>query len=194
MIDIDNKLLSTDLFKKEFVCNLGACKGACCVEGNAGAPVAEDEVAILESIYPKVKPYLTEKGIREIEKEGTSVDGIGEKETPIINGKECAYTIFEKDGSAKCGIEQAYNDGVIDWKKPISCHLYPIRIAKYTDFEALNYDRWSICSAACALGEELKVPVYKFLKEPLIRKYGSEFYDKVEIAADLIEKNRLKNS
>lgn len=115
-------------------------------------------------------------------------------ETPIINGKECAYTIFEKDGSAKCGIEQAYNDGVIDWKKPISCHLYPIRIAKYTDFEALNYDRWSICSAACALGEELKVPVYKFLKEPLIRKYGSEFYDKVEIAADLIEKNRLENS
>lgn len=194
MIDIDNKLLSTDLFKKEFVCNLGACKGACCVEGNAGAPVAEDEVAILELIYPKVKPYLTVKGIREIEKEGTSVDGIGEKETPIVNGKECAYTIFEKDGTAKCGIEQAYNDGVINWKKPISCHLYPIRIAKYTDFEALNYDRWSICSAACALGEELKVPVYKFLKEPLIRKYGSEFYDKVEIAADLIEKNRLENS
>ena len=193
MIEIDNKLLSEDLFKKEFVCNLSSCKGACCVEGNAGAPVAEEEAAILESIYPKVKPYLSEKGIREIEKVGTSVDGIGEKETPIIDGKECAYTIFEKDGSAKCGIEQAYNDGVIDWKKPISCHLYPIRIAKYTDFEALNYDRWSICSAACTLGEELKVPVYQFLKEPLIRKYGNGFYEKVKIAADLIEKNRIQN-
>lgn len=189
MIDIDNKLLSTDLFKKEFVCNLSACKGACCVEGNAGAPVAPEEVAILEEIYPKVKPYLTDRGIAEIEKVGTSVDGIGEKETPILEGKECAYTVFEKDGSAKCGIEQAYNDGVIDWKKPISCHLYPIRISVYSDFEALNYDKWSICSEACVLGQELKVPVYKFLKDPLIRKYGSEFYEKVEIAAGLLARN-----
>jgi len=98
--------------------------------------------------------------------------------------------VFSEDGAAHCGIEKAYNDGVIDWKKPISCHLYPIRIARYTDFEALNYDRWSICSDACTLGAELKVPVYKFLKEPLIRKYGKPFYDKVEIAAELIERNQ----
>ena len=189
MIEIDNKLLSSELFKKEFVCNLGACKGACCVEGNAGAPVEEHEVEILEKIYPKVAPYLTEKGRLAIDQQGTSVDGFGEKETPLIDGKECAYTIFEANGTAKCGIEQAHTDGVIDWKKPISCHLYPIRITKYTDFEALNYDRWSICSDACTLGEELKVPVYVFLKEPLIRKYGPEFYDEVKSAADFLKKN-----
>ena len=194
MIEIDNKLLSTDLFNREFICNLSACKGACCVEGNAGAPVADEEVEILASIYPKVKPYLTSKGIQEIEKVGTSVDGIGEKETPIIDGKECAYTIFDNDGTAKCGIEQAYNDGEVDWKKPMSCHLYPIRIAKYASFDALNYDKWSICSPACSLGEELKVPVYRFLREPLIRKYGADFYEKIQIAADLIEKNNENNS
>ena len=194
MIEIENKLLSTDLFNKEFVCNLSACKGACCVEGNAGAPVAEDEVKILQSIFPQIKPYLSEKGIGEIERVGTSVDGIGEKETPIIDGKECAYTVFEKDGKAKCGIEQAYNDGVVDWRKPMSCHLYPIRIAKYSSFDALNYDKWSICSPACTLGEELKVPVYRFLRELLIRKYGTEFYEKIEIAADLITKNNQNNS
>ena len=186
MIEIDNKLLVSDLFKKEFVCNLSACKGACCVQGNAGAPVEQEEVAILERIYAKVAPYLTDAGRKAIEAQGTSVDGMGEKETPLINGKECAYTIFDKNGTAKCGIEQAHSDGVIDWKKPLSCHLYPIRITKYSSFEALNYDRWSICSAACTLGEELKVPVYKFLKEPLIRKYGPDFYKEVEKAAALI--------
>ncbi|CAI8356330.1 MAG: DUF3109 family protein [Schleiferiaceae bacterium] len=188
MIEIGNKLLSSELFKKEFVCNLSACKGACCVEGNAGAPVEPEEAEILEKIYPKVRDYLTEKGRKSIENQGTSVAGIGELETPLNDGKECAYTVFESDGTAKCGIEQAYNDGVVDWRKPISCHLYPIRIARYTDFEALNYDRWSICSDACALGEELKVPVYRFLKEPLIRKYGPAFYDELEeVAAHLAE-------
>ena len=186
MIEIGNKLLSTELFKKEFVCNLSACKGACCVEGNAGAPVEPEEAAILKKIYPKIREYLTDKGRNSIEKQGTSVAGIGELETPLNDGKECAYTVFDPDGTAKCGIEQAYNDGVVDWKKPISCHLYPIRIARYTDFGALNYDRWSICSDACALGEELKVPVYKFLKEPLIRKYGPDFYTELEeVAAPL---------
>ncbi|MEY2963887.1 MAG: hypothetical protein RL754_1148 [Bacteroidota bacterium] len=188
MIEIDNKLLTTDLFKKEFVCNLNACKGACCVQGNAGAPVDEEEVAVLEAIYPSVAPYLTEKGRQSIENQGTSVQGHGEMETPLIGGAECAYTIFDEDGTAKCGIEQAYNDGKVDFKKPISCHLYPIRIAKYTDFEALNYDRWSICSDACALGAELKVPVYRFLKEPLIRKYGPEFYEELEIVAGELSK------
>ena len=120
MIEIGNKLLSTDLFKKEFVCNLSACKGACCVEGNAGAPVAPEEAEILEKIYPKVRSYLTEKGRKSIENQGTSVAGIGELETPLNDGKECAYTVFDPDGTAKCGIEQAYNDGVVDWKKPIS--------------------------------------------------------------------------
>jgi hypothetical protein len=121
-----------------------------------------------------------------VAEQGKSVQGLGELETPLINGKECAYTVFETDGTASCGIEKAYLDGKIEWKKPISCHLYPIRIAKYSSFEALNYDRWSICSDACALGEELKVPVFRFLKEPLIRKYGVDFYNELEaIAAEL---------
>ena len=186
MIELDGKLLSEDIFKKEFVCNLGACKGACCVEGNAGAPLNEEEAKLLDRLYPQFESYLSEAGRTAVEAQGMSVQGLGELETPLIDGKECAYTFFEEDGTASCGIEKAYIDGKIDWKKPISCHLYPIRVAKYNDFEALNYDRWSICSAACSLGEELKVPVYQFLKEPLIRKYGSEFYDEIEnVARDL---------
>lgn len=188
MVEIDGKLLSLDVFKEEFVCNLSACKGACCVEGNAGAPVEKDEIEVLKEIYPRVAPYLTKEGREAIETQGTSVQGHGEQETPLINGAECAYTIFDSDGTAKCGIEQAYTDGKIEWKKPISCHLYPIRVAKYTSFEALNYDRWSICSDACSLGRELKVPVYKFLKEPLIRKYGEMFYAEIENAAVDIHK------
>lgn len=183
MIELDGKLLSTDLFKKEFVCNLGACKGACCVEGNAGAPLDEAEAELLEQLYPKFESYLSEEGKAAVAQQGKSVQGLGELETPLINGKECAYTVFENDGTASCGIEKAYLDGKIDWKKPISCHLYPIRIAKYSSFEALNYDRWSICSDACTLGAELKVPVFRFLKEPLIRKYGSDFYNELEVIA-----------
>lgn len=186
MIELEGKLLSNDIFKKEFVCNLGACKGACCVEGNAGAPLEEEESSLLEELYPAFESYLSESGRAAVEAQGKSVRGLGELETPLINGKECAYTVFESDGTASCGIEKAYLDGKIHWQKPISCHLYPIRIAKYTGFEALNYDRWSICSAACSLGEELKVPVYQFLKEPLVRKYGSGFYRELEnVARDL---------
>jgi hypothetical protein len=183
MIEIGNTLLSRDLFKKEFVCNLSACKGACCVEGNAGAPVEPEEAKILEEIFPMVAPYLSDEAQSAIKTQGTSVQGHGELETPLLNGKECAYTVFGDDGSAHCGIEMAYLDGKVAWKKPISCHLYPIRIVKYRAFEALNYDRWTICSDACLLGEELKVPVFRFLKEPLIRKYGSSFYDELEMIA-----------
>ena len=186
MFQLGKTIVSEDIIEKDFVCNLAACKGACCVEGNAGAPVEPEEAAILKKIYPKIREYLTDKGRNSIEKQGTSVAGIGGLETPLNDGKECAYTVFDPDGTAICGIEQVYNDGGVDWKKPISCHLYPIRIARYTDFEALNYDRWSICSDACALGEELKVPVYRFLKEPLIRKYGPAFYNELEeVAAHL---------
>lgn len=183
MIEIDGKLLSLDLFKKDFVCNLSACKGACCVEGNAGAPVEPEEAEILKEIYPKVAPYLNDKGRAAIARQGTSVQGHGELETPLVDGAECAYVVFEDDGTALCGIEKAYLDGAVAWKKPISCHLYPIRVARYSTFEVLNYDRWSICSDACALGAELQVPIYKFLKEPLVRKYGAPFYKKLEQAA-----------
>lgn len=181
MIKVDEVLISDDIRDKEFVCNLEKCKGACCVEGDYGAPLEESELQILENIYPTVKPYLTPKGIKAIEKQGThTIDDDGEYCTPVIDGRECAYSMYDKKGILKCGIEQAYNDGKLGWKKPISCHLYPIRVTSKKNFEALNYHKWHICSPACSLGRELQVPIYKFLKEPLIRKYGAEWYAKLE--------------
>ncbi len=177
---IDNTVISDDIADQFFVCELTKCKGACCVEGDVGAPLETAEIAILEEIYPKVKPYLDPKGIAVIEKEGTSVEDIdGEYVTPTINLKECAYAIYDDKKVLKCGIEQAYLDGKINFQKPISCHLYPIRITKYDHYDALNYDRWHICSPACHHGKALGVPIYKFLKEPLIRKYGQTWYEEL---------------
>jgi hypothetical protein len=181
MILIDNTVISDDIADKFFVCNLDKCKGACCVEGDLGAPLADDELAILEEIYPKVKPYLTEAGIKAIEEQGYYIkDWEGDFSTTTINDKECAYSIYDEKGILKCGIEQANLDGKIDFKKPLSCHLYPIRITKYDEYDALNYDRWKICADACVLGEKLAIPVYKFLKEPLIRAYGLKWYKDLE--------------
>ncbi len=177
MIIIDRAIVSDDIKENFFVCNLTKCKGACCVEGDLGAPLEESELEILEKIYPQVKPYLSAEGQAVIEKEGTWVkDWEDDFSTPTIGDRECAYAIYDEKGVLKCGIEQAYRDGKIDYIKPVSCHLYPIRINKYEEFDALNYDRWSICSDACTLGNELKVPIYKFLKEPLTRKYGQDWY------------------
>jgi len=185
MIKVGEILVSDDVAEKEFVCNLEKCKGACCVEGDFGAPLLEEELAILEEIYPKVKKYLSPEGIKEIEKQGTHTkDDDGDLVTPVIGGRECVYAIYDKKGILKCGIEAAYNDGKIAWKKPISCHLYPIRVSSKKDFEALNYHKWHICSPACALGKELQVPVYKFLKDPLIRKYGETWYGELVTAIE----------
>ena len=185
MIEVEGVLLSEDLLKEEFVCNLNACKGACCVEGDSGAPLEQHELQILQDIYPHVKPYMTAKGIAAIELDGTHViDEDGDLTTPCVNkNKECAYVTWE-NGITKCAIEKAYEDGKISWQKPISCHLYPIRITQYPEFEVLNYDRWHICHDACSFGRKLGVPVYSFLKGPLIRKYGEDWYnelvDKIE--------------
>lgn len=185
MILIENTCISDDIEDQQFVCNLDKCKGACCVEGDSGAPLNEDELAILDEIYPKVEPYLTEAGKAVIAKEGTyTKDWDGDYVTPIINGKECVYAVYDKKGILKCAIEEAYNDGKISYKKPISCHLYPIRVTKYEQYHALNYDRWEICSPACSLGQELKVPVYKFLKDPLIRAYGADWYQQLSDEID----------
>ena len=189
MIQIDDKLISEDLFSEEFVCNLAKCKGICCVEGDAGAPLDEDETHILDEIYPKIKSYLRPEGIQAIEEQGTyTLDFEGDLVTPLVNNAECAYVIFDEKGYTKCAIEKAYEDGVINWQKPISCHLYPIRITEYSNFSAINYHEWDICSDACTLGKELGVKVYQFLKKPLIRKYGEEFYQTLSEAAEEWEK------
>ena len=186
MIQIDDKLISEDVFSEEFVCNLSKCKGACCVEGDVGAPLDKNETEILDLLYPKIKPYLTDDGIKAIEKQGTwTTDPMdGDFVTPMVEDRECVYVTYDERGITKCGIEKAYEDGAIDWQKPISCHLYPIRVTEYRTFSALNYHEWPICNDACTLGKELQVPVYKFLKTPLIRKYGEEFYETLSEAAD----------
>lgn len=188
MIAIDDKLLSDELFEKKFVCDLAACKGACCVEGESGAPLEDEELPKIREVLDKVLPYLPEAGRKAIEEQGPYVvDDDGEYVTPLVKGAECAFTVFEDDGTAKCGIEQAYRDGKTDWLKPMSCHLYPIRLTKLKDFDALNYHKWQICEPACDCGAKLDVPVFKFLKEPLIRKYDEDFYNKLEEAFKLIQ-------
>lgn len=196
MIAIGNTLISEDVIEKKFVCDLNACKGACCVKGDYGAPLEEDELPVFEKIYPKVKKYMTAEGIRSVEQQGKYLKyETGEWVTPLNTGKECAYTYFDKNGTAKCAIEKAYLEGKIDYRKPISCHLYPIRInVQRNKLEAVNYDRWSICRPACKLGESLKVPVYQFLKDPLIRKYGEKWYEALETAAGLLDEQKKKKA
>ena len=189
MFQIGKTIVSEEILEKDFVCNLSACKGACCIAGDAGAPLDKKETEILEEIYPKVKPFLRKEGIKAIEEQGTSVIGAdGEFETPLIDGADCAYVTFDKKGTALCGIEEAYNQGDIDWKKPISCHLYPVRTQDYSEFSAVNYHHWHICDDACSLGKELQVPIYKFTKDALIRKYGEDWYSELEKVAEKIKK------
>ena len=190
MIQIGNVLVSDDVIAKKFVCDLEKCRGACCVGGDSGAPLDVEELEILEAIYDKVEPYLTEDGKKSIKKYGKYlVDSDGDYVTPLVNGDlECAYTTFE-NGVAKCGIEKAFEAGVIEFKKPISCHLYPIRINKMkSGTEALNYHKWDLCKAACALGKKLDVPVYQFLKNPLVRKYGEKWFEELEYAVKQLDK------
>jgi len=181
MIIVGHTYLSDDVAEKQFVCDLEKCKGACCTEGDLGAPLDEDELDILENIYPEVAPYLTDAGRKAIEEQGKWIkDYEGDYSTPTVGNRECAYATYNQTGVLKCGIEQAYLTGKITYPKPISCHLYPIRITKYDQWDAVNYHRWEICHAACTLGEALKVPVYQFLKNALIRKYGAVWYAELE--------------
>ena len=196
MISIKNTLISEDILEKKFVCDLNACKGACCVEGDSGAPLEKGELKKLKSVFSEVKPYLNKKGLKAIDEQGLYVvDSDGDYTTPLVaEGKECAYVIFDKNHIAKCAIEMAFLDGKIKWQKPISCHLYPIRITNYKHYDAVNYHSWNICKPACACGEKLNVPVYKFLKNPLIRKYGKAWFKELEIAALEWEKLKIEKS
>ena len=180
MIKVGEILVSDDIKKIEFVCHLEKCKGACCVEGDLGAPLEEAELLVMHEIQKAVAPYLTADGKTAIAEQGPYIlDEDGDYSTPTIEGKECAYAHYDEKGILKCGIELAFLDGRTSFRKPISCHLYPIRITKKKGFEAVNYHRWNICSDACVLGSKLGVPLYKFLKDPLIRKYGQTWYDEL---------------
>jgi hypothetical protein len=189
VIIIDNKQISDDVVETQFVCDLVKCKGGCCEVGDAGAPLDKEELKTVNELYDKIKPYLSKTSIKEIEQQGKYVY---HREfgwvTPTIESDNeiCVYGIRGKDGIINCAFEKAFNDGVIPWKKPISCHLYPITVkkGKYGDYERINYEpREELCNPGCALGNKLKVPTYEFLKEPLIRKYGEEFYKALKQAA-----------
>lgn len=189
MLQIDNTIISLDILEKTFVCNLGACKGACCVEGDSGAPLEDDETVILEEIYPIVEKHMTPEGKKAVKKHGQWViDSDGDKVTPLVKNKECAYTYRDENGIIFCAIEKAYLNGEISFQKPLSCHLYPIRISKYQDFDAVNYERNKLCIPARIQGEKLGIPIYKFVKTPLIRKYGEAWYEQLQIATDEILK------
>ena len=184
MVQIEDTLISEAVFNEAFTCDLNACKGACCVEGEAGAPLEKEEASLLEKLLPALKPFLTDNGLKAIAVQGAWVsNAFQELETPLINGKECVYTIFDGSGKASCGIEAAYNAGAVNFKKPVSCHLYPIRVQKLRLTTAVNYHEWSICKPGCQLGVRLKMPLYKFVQEALIRKFGEAWYSQLELAA-----------
>ncbi len=189
MFQIGKTLVSEALLTDEFVCNLSACKGACCYEGEAGAPLTDEETKTLTAISSTILPYLRPEGASVIKSQGVFVKGAdGDWETPLVQGKECAYATQDAKGTWSCGIEEAYNAGAVTFKKPISCHLYPVRIQDYSEFSAVNYHQWPICHAACTLGQELKVPVYRFVKEALERKFGKQWFLELESVAKTLKK------
>jgi len=192
MIQIDNTIISLDLVTTKFVCDLAKCKGYCCVHGDSGAPLEDKEAKILEKIYPKIKPYMRESGIKAIEKAGNVhiIDNDGDVVTVLIDNNECSFVVFE-NGIARCAIEKAFNDGKIKFRKPVSCHLYPVRTKKYKDFEGVNYNKWDICKPAVEKGEKENKFLYIFLQDSLKRKYGNEWYNQLVLVAENIKNKGL---
>lgn len=186
MYAIDKTLVSQDLLEREFVCDLSACKGACCIKGDAGAPLEDHEIHILEEKHESIKPFMDGPGKRKVERDGVfEIDSDGDKGTVLLEDGRCAYALQDKNGVYSCAIEKANLEGEIDFKKPISCHLYPVRITKYPAYEAVNYDKWDICKPACDCGANLKVPLFRFVKDALIRKYGNQWYKELETIDEL---------
>jgi hypothetical protein len=180
MLVHENTLVSLDLIEKDFVCNLSACKGACCVEGESGAPLDEEEINIIADNIDEIKPHMTRKALKLLDKKGFwEKDTDGDLVTNCLDGKACIFAITE-GGIYQCSIEKAFNAGKINYKKPISCHLYPIRLANVGEYKALNYSKWDVCDPACKLGASLQVPVFKFLKDALVRKFGENWYNGLE--------------
>lgn len=191
MIRIDKILVSEEIFEKRFLCDLSACKGACCVEGDSGAPVEAEEIGIMEQALEDIKPYMRKEGIDRVDEVGVfTVDTDGEYVTPLVDGKECAFVNFDQHGIAKCAIEMAYRNGKIDFPKPVSCHLYPIRLTELKDFTAVNYHHWPVCDPARSCGAKLDVKVFRFLKEPIIRKFGADFFQQLESADEFLSREK----
>jgi hypothetical protein len=186
VLAIQNTLVSLDLLERYFVCDLSACKGACCVKGDAGAPLTDEEIDLLEDIVDDILPYLDEEGTAMIAKKGVfEIDVDGDKGTSLLENGRCAFALVDDQGMVSCGIEKAHLAGKVNFKKPISCHLYPVRIKAYEAYDAVNYDKWKICKPACECGSKLDVPLYKFLKEALIRKFGTQWYEELEMIDQL---------
>ena len=187
MLQIDDTIISLELFEQRFVCDLATCKGMCCIEGDSGAPLEDDEIPIIENLLPIIWDDLSEVSQKLIKKQGVYyIDEDNEPVTTIVNNRECVFTYIDENGICKCAIEKAFREGKTDFYKPISCHLYPVRLQKYNDFTAVNIHRWSVCECARAKGAKLDIPVYKFLKEPLIRRFGKEWFKQLEIAKEEI--------
>jgi hypothetical protein len=185
MIAIKNTLVSEELLTECFCCDLQQCLGSCCIEGDAGAPLEKEELQILERAIDKIMPFMSKEGLESLAISGVyTYDFFKNIVTPLVDEKECVFTVF-KNRIAYCAIEAAYNAGEIEFQKPVSCHLYPVRINKFNDYEAVNIHKWSVCSDAWKEGKEKGIPVYKFLRKPLIRKYGEEWYKQLEIAAGI---------
>ncbi len=181
---IQEVLVSEEVFSRQFVCHIDKCKGACCWEGDYGAPVAKHEIEQINTAYPSVKQYLSDEAIAQIEDQGIAPydKEYGGEVTPLMKDSSCAFLLKDETGTAVCSFQKAYNAGLTDFIKPVSCQLYPLRVTSNEDsgFEAINYDEWDICSAACKLGEELSMPVFRFVKDAIIRKYGEHFYAEME--------------
>lgn len=191
MIIIDETLISEELLDKKFVCDLAACKGACCEEGDLGAPLDIEEIDAIEANLKGIRPFMSAAGLKLLDQEGFYEAAPGEElVTTTIDGKACVFAIQDDTQTWKCAIELAHKAGQSDFLKPISCHLYPIRIEKLKNYEGLNYDQWDICSPACACGDRLEVPVFKFLKGPLVRKYGADWFDALEAVAAELKKSK----
>ena len=191
MIEIDDKIVSLELFTARFCCDLQACRGICCVEGNSGAPLDPEEKELLKEQWPNYVKYMKPEGIKAIEEQGFAIlDDDGDLTTPLINDAECAYSI-ETESGTWCAIEKAFLAGECSYHKPISCHLYPIREAKFsTGSVGLQYHRWDVCRAAEILGKTKGEPLFRTLKAPIIRRYGSEFFKQLEAAEELLIENK----
>lgn len=187
MLEIDDKIISLDLFTECFACDLSACKGACCVEGNAGAPLEEDEVDTLEREYEAYRPYMKPEGVEAVQRQGFMVvDEDGEYTTPLIDDAECAFS-FEEGGVTYCAVERAWMEGRTSFRKPVSCHLYPIRVSRFGNGTyGLNYHRWNICYDACVCGERQGIPVFRGVRDALVRRFGEEFYEALEQAYEFV--------